>query len=61
MSPHGNLARVVDELELTRETLELLICLAVLNSDFEKSIVVALSQGLLHWNSGELLVGRIVR
>ena len=38
MSPHGNLARVVDELELTRETLELLICLAVLNSDFEKSI-----------------------
>ena len=58
--PHGDLAWIVNELELTGQTLEFLSWPAVLNSDLEKSIVEAISQGLFHGYSREFLVGWVI-
>lgn len=60
VSPHGDLAWVVDELEVTRDGLEVLVLLAMLNSDLEESVVLALSVGILNRDSRELLVGGVV-
>lgn len=61
MSPHGNFAGVVNQLELSRETLELLSCFAVLNTNLEKCVVEAISISIINRNSGEFLVGWVVR
>ena len=61
VSPHGNLARVVDQLEVTRDTLELLVLLSMLNTDLKQSIGRTVTIGLPEGDSSELLVGRVVR
>ena len=61
MSPHGNLARVVDQLEVAGDTLEFLIGLAMLDTDLEKSVSRAVTIGISNGNGGEFLVRRIVR
>lgn len=60
VSPHGNLAGVVDEFEVAGYTLELLVLLASLNTNFEQSVLESVSVGILDGNSRELLVGRVV-
>jgi hypothetical protein len=61
VSPHGNLAWVVEELEVTSDRLEVLVLLSVLNSNLEKSVLLTLAKGLLRGDSSEFLVGRVVR
>lgn len=61
MSPHGNFAWVVDELEVTGNRLEVLVLLSVLNSNLEKSVLLTLAKCLLRGDSSEFLVGRVVR
>lgn len=61
VSPHGNLAGVVNKLEVARDRLEVLVVLAMLNSNLKESIVLALAKGFLSGNTGELLVGGVVR
>lgn len=61
VSPHGNFAWVVDELEVTGNRLEVLVLLSVLNSNLEKSVLLTLAKCLLRGDSSEFLVGRVVR
>jgi hypothetical protein len=61
VSPHGDLAWVVDELEVTGDRLEVLVLLAVLKTNLEKGVLLTLTKGLLGCDSSELLVGRVVR
>ena len=61
MSPHGNLCGHVNELELDRHGLEVHARLCAIHSDFEQGIVEALAVGIIVANSGELLVGGVVR
>ena len=58
--PHGNLARVVDKLEIARHGLEDLVLLAMLNSNLKQRVILTLSEGILNGHGRELLVRRIV-
>lgn len=58
--PHSNLARVVDELEVAGNTLELLLGLAVFNANLKQSHFGLLSVRILPRDGGELLVGGVV-
>ena len=60
VSPHGDLAWVVDDLDEGGEGAELLVVLAILNADLEESVVIALSSCILVRYGGKLLIGRIV-
>ena len=61
VSPHGDLAWVVDKLEVTGDRLEVLVLLAVLKTNLEEGVLLTLTKGLLGCDSSELLVGRVVR
>lgn len=61
VSPHGNLARVVDQLEVAGNTLEFLVGFSMLDTDLKKSISRAVAVGISNGDGGEFLVGRIVR
>jgi hypothetical protein len=61
VSPHGNLCGNVDELELDRHGLEVHARLCAIHSDLEESVVESLAVGIIVTNSGELLVGGVVR
>jgi hypothetical protein len=60
VSPHGNLTWVMNKLELSRETFELLVWFTIFDSDLEEGIVVTLTQGFLHRDGCKLLVGGVV-
>lgn len=60
MSPHGDLAWVVDDLYEGSEGAELLVVLAILNANLEESVVIALSSRILIGDSSELLVRWVV-
>jgi hypothetical protein len=61
VSPHGDLCGNVNELELDRHGLEVHARLCAIHSDLEESVVEALAIGIIVTDSGELLVGRVVR
>lgn len=61
VSPHGDLGREVDELEVRGHGLELLLVLAVLNSDLEEGIVETLVVRVFEGNGSELLVRGVER
>jgi len=60
MSPHGDFAWVVDELEVAGNALKLLVLLAVLNPHLEQAVGSAVTICVGNGDSGELLVGRVV-
>lgn len=55
MSPHGDLGGHVNQLEVSRHSLEL--ALALINLKLKESIVETISSRLLLGDSGELLIG----
>jgi hypothetical protein len=55
--PHGDFGWVVKELEEAGHGAEVLVLLAVLNLDFEKSVIMAFTLRLFNFNSGKFLVG----
>lgn len=59
--PHGNFAGEVDKLEMAGNSFELLADLGRLNSNLEKSVVLAFAKGFLRRHGGEFLVGGIIR
>ena len=61
MGPHGNLCGHVNELELDRHGLEVHARLCAIHSDLEQGIIEALAVGIIVADSGELLVGGVVR
>ena len=61
VSPHGNLCRNVDELELHRHGLQVHAGLCAIHSDLEEGVIEALAIGIVMADSGELLVGGVVR
>jgi hypothetical protein len=61
VSPHGDLCGNVNELELDRHGLEVHARLCAIHSDLEESVVEALAVGIIVTDSGELLVGGVVR
>lgn len=61
VSPHGDLGRNVDELEVDRHGLEVGAGLCAVNPDLEEGVVEALAIGLVVADSGEFLVGGVVR
>lgn len=61
VSPHCNLGRDVDELEVDRHGLEVHARLCAIDSDLEEGVVEAIAVGLIVANSSELLVGGVVR
>jgi hypothetical protein len=61
VSPHSDLARVVDELEVTSNRLEVLVLLAVLEANLKEGLLLALAESFFRCNSCELLVGGVVR
>ena len=60
MSPHGDLAWVVDDLDEGSEGAELLVVLAILNANLKESVVIALSSRILIGDGSELLVRWVV-
>lgn len=58
--PHCDLARVMDELEVTGNTLELLALLTALDTDFEQGVLEPVAVCIRHRNGGELLIGGVV-
>jgi hypothetical protein len=61
VSPHGDLCGNVDEFELDRHGLEVHARLCAIHSDLEESVVETLAIGIVVTNSGEFLVGGVVR
>lgn len=61
MSPHGNLAGVVNELEVARDRLENLVLLAMLDSNLKQAIILALANSIFNRDASKLLVGGVVR
>lgn len=61
VSPHSNLARVVNELEVAGNGFKVLVSLAVVNADLEESIILAGAVSILVGDGGELLVRGIGR
>lgn len=61
VSPHGNLAWEVNQLEVAGDGLELLASLAVLNANLKEGVVLAAAVSIFCGYSGELLVGGEVR
>lgn len=61
VSPHGDLCGNVDKLEVDRHGLEVGASLCAVDSDLEEGIVEALAIGIIVADSGEFLVGRVVR
>jgi hypothetical protein len=61
VSPHGDLGRNVYELEVDRHGFEVHAGLCAIHSDLEQGIVEALAISIIVTNSGELLVGGVVR
>lgn len=58
--PHCDLARVMDELEVTGDTLEFLALLTALDADFEQGILEPVTVRIRYGDSSELLVGGVV-
>lgn len=61
VSPHGNLGGNVNELEVHRHGLEVHARLCAIDPDLEESVVEAITIGFIMTDSGELLVGGVVR
>lgn len=58
--PHSNLARVMDELEVTGDTLEFLALLTTFDADFEQGILKPVTVCIRDGDRGELLIGGVV-
>lgn len=61
VSPHSDLAWVVDKLEVTSNRLEVLVLLSVLKANLKEGFLLALAESLFRCDSCELLVGGVVR
>ena len=59
--PHGDLAGLVNELEVARHALEDLVLLSMLDADFKERILLTLAVSVLLGNTSKLLVGWVVR
>lgn len=59
--PHGNFAGEVDKLEMAGNSFELLAGLRCLDSNLEKSVVLAFAKRFLRRYGGELLVSGVIR
>jgi hypothetical protein len=61
VGPHGNLCGNVNELELNGHGLEVHTGLCTIDSDLEEGVIEAFAIGIVVGDSGELLVGGVVR